>query len=68
MTESYTTPPPEPWDTGFRRRYPPDELGKEIDETARVWQVFRDEATEFDNRMLDAWNKTLDILLIFVRP
>ncbi|KZV82927.1 hypothetical protein EXIGLDRAFT_626369, partial [Exidia glandulosa HHB12029] len=32
---------------------------------ARVWKVYRDEATAQDEAMLDGWNKTLDILLIF---
>ncbi|KZV91456.1 hypothetical protein EXIGLDRAFT_574544, partial [Exidia glandulosa HHB12029] len=32
---------------------------------ARVWKVYRDEATAYDAAMLDGWNKTLDILLIF---
>lgn len=53
-------------DTEFKRRYPPDQFGKEMDDNARVWQVLRDEASAHDHSMLDEWNKTLDILLIFV--
>ncbi|EJD46923.1 hypothetical protein AURDEDRAFT_23666, partial [Auricularia subglabra TFB-10046 SS5] len=29
------------------------------------WQVYCDEASEYDKSLLDGWNKTLDILLIF---
>ncbi|KZV80417.1 hypothetical protein EXIGLDRAFT_568819, partial [Exidia glandulosa HHB12029] len=29
------------------------------------WKVYRDEATQHDDAMLDGWHKTLDILLIF---
>ncbi|KZV91403.1 hypothetical protein EXIGLDRAFT_571231, partial [Exidia glandulosa HHB12029] len=29
------------------------------------WKVFRDEAIAHDEPMIDGWNKTLDILLIF---
>ncbi|KZW00413.1 hypothetical protein EXIGLDRAFT_604453, partial [Exidia glandulosa HHB12029] len=36
-----------------------------MDDTARVWKVYRDEATAHDETMLDGWNKTLDVLLIF---
>lgn len=32
-----------------------------------MWKVYRDEATAHDATMLDGWNKSLDILLIFVR-
>ncbi|KZV79385.1 hypothetical protein EXIGLDRAFT_757013 [Exidia glandulosa HHB12029] len=36
-----------------------------MSENARVWTVYRDEAAIRDEAMLDGWNKTLDILLIF---
>lgn len=58
--------PPEELDTDFKRKYPPDAFGEEMAPNARVWKVFRDEATAQDEFMLDGWNKTLDILLIFV--
>ncbi|KZV86404.1 hypothetical protein EXIGLDRAFT_622038, partial [Exidia glandulosa HHB12029] len=32
---------------------------------ARVWKVYKDEVTPHDKSLLDGWNKTLDILLIF---
>ena len=60
--------PPEALDTEFKIKYPPDPvLGTEADQNARVWKVYRDEAMASDGLMLDGWNKTLDILLIFVR-
>ncbi|KZV83247.1 hypothetical protein EXIGLDRAFT_625960, partial [Exidia glandulosa HHB12029] len=36
-----------------------------MDDNARVWRVYKDEAVAYDRSMLDGWNKTLDILLIF---
>ncbi|KZW00424.1 hypothetical protein EXIGLDRAFT_745670 [Exidia glandulosa HHB12029] len=57
--------PEEPLVTDFKKKYPPDPLGREMDDTARVWKVYRDEATAHDETMLDGWNKTLDVLLIF---
>ena len=51
----------------FPRRYPSDPLGHEMEADARVWQVYRDAATKADNALLEDWNSTLDILLIFVR-
>ena len=60
--------PEERLDTDFRKKYPPDKFGEEFEPNARVWKVYRDEALEYDNAQLDEWNKTLDILLIFVCP
>lgn len=51
----------------FDKKYPPDAYGEEMADTARVWKVYRDEATEHDKALMDGWNRTLDILLIFVR-
>ncbi|KZV98328.1 hypothetical protein EXIGLDRAFT_313627 [Exidia glandulosa HHB12029] len=59
------TLPPEPLDTEFKRRYPPDPLGKEMEDNARVWKVYRGEAIEHDKAQLDGWNSTLNVLLIF---
>ncbi|EJD42299.1 hypothetical protein AURDEDRAFT_126525 [Auricularia subglabra TFB-10046 SS5] len=43
-----------------------DSLGRELDDNARIWKVFRKEVTAFDqNVTLDEWNKTMDILLVF---
>ncbi|KZV77832.1 hypothetical protein EXIGLDRAFT_694450, partial [Exidia glandulosa HHB12029] len=53
-------------DTDFKEKYPPDrELGHELDNTARVWKVFRDEAIAHDNALLKTWNDTVGILLTF---
>ena len=54
-------------DTEFNRKYPPDPWGEEASENARVWKLYRDERSNADRNMLDTWNKTLDVLLIFVR-
>lgn len=51
----------------FERKYPPDPLGEELAPNARVWKVYREQATAHDKAMLEGWNNTLDILLIFVR-
>ena len=61
-------PPEKVEDTEFNRKYPPDRFGEEATDTARVWKVYRDAATEADKVELDGWNKTLDVLLIFVSP
>ncbi|KZV79733.1 hypothetical protein EXIGLDRAFT_660651, partial [Exidia glandulosa HHB12029] len=49
----------------FDKKYPPDRYGGEILDGARVWNVYRGEVTEQDKELMDGWNKTLDILLIF---
>ncbi|KZV85373.1 hypothetical protein EXIGLDRAFT_841552 [Exidia glandulosa HHB12029] len=50
----------------FQSKYPPDPVvGGETDADARVWKVFRDEASAYDTRMLDVWNKSLDVHLLF---
>ncbi|KZW03854.1 hypothetical protein EXIGLDRAFT_758172 [Exidia glandulosa HHB12029] len=59
------TLPTEKLDTDFKKAYPPDPLGKEMDDSARVWKVYRDQAIAHDNALLDGWSRTLDILLIF---
>ena len=53
-------------DTDFSRKYPPDPWGEETSSNARVWKVYRDEMTNADNSLLGSYNKTLDVLLIFV--
>ncbi|KZV89696.1 hypothetical protein EXIGLDRAFT_617875, partial [Exidia glandulosa HHB12029] len=52
-------------DTEFKREFPPDAFGSEADDAARVWKVYRAQATLHDNALLEGWNGTLDILLIF---
>lgn len=51
----------------FDKKYPPDVYGEELSDAARVWSVYRDVSGEHDQRRMDGWNRTLDILLIFVR-
>ncbi|KZV95318.1 hypothetical protein EXIGLDRAFT_820813 [Exidia glandulosa HHB12029] len=42
-------------------------IGHELDPTAPLWRVYRDEVRNHDRDVtLDEWNKTLDILLIFL--
>ncbi|KZV86889.1 hypothetical protein EXIGLDRAFT_621335, partial [Exidia glandulosa HHB12029] len=36
-----------------------------MDPSARVWKVYRKEATIVDNALLEGWSNTLNILLIF---
>ncbi|KAH7090863.1 hypothetical protein BKA62DRAFT_98793 [Auriculariales sp. MPI-PUGE-AT-0066] len=45
--------------------YEPDRLGEESSDNARVWRIYRNRATEKDEDIIDGWNKTLDVLLIF---
>jgi len=42
-------------------------LGEETSSNARVWRIYRDRANDADQDVVDGWNKTLDVLLIFVR-
>ncbi|KAH7096850.1 hypothetical protein BKA62DRAFT_718412 [Auriculariales sp. MPI-PUGE-AT-0066] len=51
--------------SAFEEKYPEDEFGREAQENARVWQVYRDHALEDDQHQLRGWNNTLDILLLF---
>ncbi|KAJ7870805.1 hypothetical protein B0H14DRAFT_2302663, partial [Mycena olivaceomarginata] len=53
--------------TQHEKEYPPDRYGEEAGKNARVWKVYRDKVNERDADLLDGWNKTLDILLLFVR-
>ncbi|KZV83579.1 hypothetical protein EXIGLDRAFT_655909, partial [Exidia glandulosa HHB12029] len=57
--------PKEESDTEFKKQYPPEPLGEELADHARVWKVYQDAATKFDPVMIEGWNKTLDILLVF---
>lgn len=51
----------------YNAKYPPDEPLKELDETARVWRIYGDEALEVDDEMIQEYNESIDILLVFVR-
>lgn len=37
-----------------------------MDEDSRVWRIYIDEATKVDSAMTDGWNRSLDVLLVFV--
>lgn len=50
----------------YRLKYPEDERYHELDEEARVWWVYLDEAIAFDNDMFEKLGDSLDILLVFV--
>ncbi|KAJ7683822.1 hypothetical protein B0H14DRAFT_2165884, partial [Mycena olivaceomarginata] len=51
--------------TQHEKEYPPDRYGEEAGNNARVWKVYRDKVSERDADLVDGWNKTLDILLLF---
>lgn len=38
-----------------------------MDDGARVWRVYRSEATDYDTGRLEGWNNTVNVLLTFVR-
>jgi hypothetical protein len=50
----------------YRLKYPRDKRYHELDEDARVFWVYNDEAASFDNDMVGELSDSLDILLIFV--
>ena len=31
-----------------------------------LWKIYVEEATDFDNRMIDEWNKVIDVVLVYV--
>jgi hypothetical protein len=37
-----------------------------LDEDDPVWKEYVDTARDFDNKMIDEWNKLLDVTLVFV--
>jgi hypothetical protein len=43
-----------------------EETNEELGIRANIWPAYLEEAFERDSEMLDAWHKTLDVLLIFV--
>jgi len=42
-------------------------FGEEASERARVWNVYRDRVKDIDEDMLEGWDETLNVLLLFVR-
>ncbi|KAH7092726.1 hypothetical protein BKA62DRAFT_834674 [Auriculariales sp. MPI-PUGE-AT-0066] len=75
--EEQPAPPPQKIDlypphnsgtyTDFDKKYPPDRHSEEAGANARVWRVYRDRVTELDEDLVQGWNATLDVILIFVR-
>ncbi|KAG6895661.1 hypothetical protein C0993_009328, partial [Termitomyces sp. T159_Od127] len=49
----------------YTQRYSPDEPGKEADENARVWNVYLDEAGDYDMDMIKGFQDIIDSLLVF---
>ncbi|CAE7191751.1 unnamed protein product, partial [Rhizoctonia solani] len=46
-----------------------DEKGKELGPDAQVWKTYVREADQVDEELVDGWNKSMDVILIFVcRP
>ncbi|KAJ6457643.1 hypothetical protein C8R45DRAFT_844241 [Mycena sanguinolenta] len=48
-----------------RLKYPNDKPGHELDENARVWLAYNDEANAYDTDWIGALADSLDILLVF---
>ncbi|QRW18568.1 DNA-directed RNA polymerase subunit beta' [Rhizoctonia solani] len=42
-----------------------DECGAELTKDARVWKVYVKEADKSDTELVDGWNKSLDVILVF---
>ncbi|CUA77329.1 DNA-directed RNA polymerase subunit beta'' [Rhizoctonia solani] len=42
-----------------------DEEGKELDPNAEVWKTYVRETNLVDEELVDAWNKSMDVILIF---
>ncbi|CAE6474673.1 unnamed protein product [Rhizoctonia solani] len=42
-----------------------DEYGAELTRDARVWKVYVKEADRWDAELVDGWNKSLDVILVF---
>lgn len=45
----------------------PPSLGKEMDPDSEIWPTYATVAAKYDLDLTDDWNKSLDVLLIFVR-
>ncbi|CAE6520756.1 unnamed protein product, partial [Rhizoctonia solani] len=43
----------------------PDEYGAELGKEARVWKVYVQETDKWDRELVDGWNKSLDVILVF---
>ncbi|KIY67925.1 hypothetical protein CYLTODRAFT_483053 [Cylindrobasidium torrendii FP15055 ss-10] len=49
----------------YEQKYPPDERCHELDENARIWHVYNDEAADFDGDIVIEFGNSLDVLLVF---
>ena len=52
-----TTPSPEIWNNILKGKVEKDDS---------FWKEYLDKAAVFDVRMVDEWNKTVDVLLVYV--
>ncbi|CAE6454405.1 unnamed protein product [Rhizoctonia solani] len=43
----------------------PDEPGAELAKEARVWKVYVKEADKWDTELIEGWNRSLDVILVF---
>ncbi|CUA71933.1 hypothetical protein RSOLAG22IIIB_09946 [Rhizoctonia solani] len=43
----------------------PDQYGAELGKEARVWKVYVQETDKWDRELVDGWNKSLDVILVF---
>lgn len=43
-----------------------ERLGEELASDSPVWLQYASTAASFDSDMIDGWNKSLDVLLVFV--
>ncbi|CAE6503904.1 unnamed protein product [Rhizoctonia solani] len=50
------------WDDNFAEV---DEYGAELGKEARVWRVYVKETDRWDEELVDGWNKSLDVILVF---
>ncbi|KAG8720766.1 hypothetical protein FRC09_009012 [Ceratobasidium sp. 395] len=49
-----------------RRKAGFEDYGAEMAKDAKVWQVYVRETQKADEELVDGWNKSLDVILIFV--
>ncbi|CAE7143876.1 unnamed protein product [Rhizoctonia solani] len=43
----------------------PDKYGTEMGKDARVWKIYVKEADKWDEELIDGWNRSLDVILVF---
>ncbi|CAE6413275.1 unnamed protein product [Rhizoctonia solani] len=42
-----------------------DEYGAELGKEAKVWKIYMDETDKWDAELVEGWNKSLDVILVF---